>query len=142
MPFLSTSLVALAAIIVFCLGMLHLILTFRGNKFWPREAALKTTLESARIYLTPQTTFWKAWLCFNATHSLGALFFGIMYAYLSLFAPAFFFQSYFLIGLGLVTLLCYAYFVGRTGFHTPFRGILISLLCYTTGVVFHFLRFA
>lgn len=142
MPFLSTGLVALAAIIVFCLGMLHLILTFRGNKFWPREAALKTTLESARIYLTPQTTFWKAWLCFNATHSLGALFFGIMYAYLSLLAPAFFFQSYFLIGLGLVTLLCYAYFVGRTGFRTPFRGILISLLCYTAGVVLHFLRFA
>jgi len=140
MAMLSAYLIAASAIIVFCLGTLHLVLTFRGNKFWPRDKTLKTTLESAQIHLTPQTTFWKAWICFNATHSLGAIFFGTIYAYLSLFAATFLFQSYFLISLGFVTLLCYAFFVGRTGFSTPFRGILLAMLCYTGGIVSFFLR--
>lgn len=89
MAMLSAYLIAASAIIVFCLGTLHLVLTFRGNKFWPRDKTLKTTLESAPIHLTPQTTFWKAWICFNATHSLGAMFFGTIYVYRSLFAAAF-----------------------------------------------------
>lgn len=140
MAMLPAYLVAAAAIIVGILGALHLILTYRGNKFWPRDATLKTTLESAKIYLTPQTTFWKAWICFNATHSLGALLFGAVYAYLALFGTAFFFQSYFLIGLGAVTLLSYAYLVGHTGFSTPLRGILLASLFYAAGVIVFFLR--
>jgi len=140
MAMLSAYLIATSAIIVFCLGTLHLVLTFRGNKFWPRDTALKTALTSAQIHLTPQTTFWKAWICFNATHSLGAMFFGTIYTYLSLFATTFLLQSYFLISLGFVTLICYAFFVGQTGFSTPFRGILLAMLCYTSGVVSFFLR--
>jgi hypothetical protein len=128
-------LVGASAAIVLFLGSLHLLFTYRGKRFWPRDAALKQTLESAKIYLTPQTTFWKAWICFNATHSLGAILFGLVFGYLGVFAPVFFFQSFFLMGLGAITLIAYAYLVGRTGFSTPFRGIMIALLCYAGGIV-------
>jgi len=140
MAILSAYLIAASAIIVFCLGTLHMVLTFRGNKFWPRDTALKTALESAKIHLSPQTTFWKSWICFNATHSLGAMLFGAIYVYLSLCGPVFFFQSYFLIVLGFFTLLGYAFLVGRSGFSTPFRGILLAMLFYAGGIVSFFLR--
>jgi len=137
---LPAYLVAAAAAVVFMLGSLHLVLTYRGDKFWPRDLNLKGTLEAAKIRLTPQTTFWQAWICFNATHSLGALLFGLVFGYLALAAPAFFFQSYFMVALGALTLVSYAFLVGRTGFSTPFRGILISMILYTAGVAAAYLK--
>jgi|JI10StandDraft_1071094.scaffolds.fasta_scaffold260330_2 hypothetical protein len=133
-------LIAASALIILLLGALHLLLTYRGNKFWPRDTGLKTTLETAQIHLTPQTTFWKAWICFNATHSLGAILFGLIFGYLSLAAPAFLFESRFLLALGALTLISYAILVGRTGFRTPLRGIMLALLCYTAGLISYYLK--
>lgn len=83
--------------------------------------------------LTRRTTMWRAWVGFNASHSLGAILFGLFYGYLALAHPTFLFQSRFLLGVGFATLASYA-LVGRAcWFSIPNTGIALSLVAYTAG---------
>lgn len=68
------------------------------------------------------------------------MLFGSVYGYLSLYGTTFFFQSYFLIGIGAATFASYAFLVGRTGFSTPFRGVMLAGVFYTAGILVFLLR--
>jgi len=128
-------LVAASAAVVFTLGALHLWYTFRGNKLHPRDPELRARLEQVPLVLTRQTTMWKAWIGFNASHSYGALLFGAIYGYLALVHAAFLFQSWFLLWLGLLALVAYAFLAKRYWFSVPFRGILLAIAFYTGALV-------
>jgi len=117
------------------LGALHLWYTFRGNKLHPRDPELRARLEQAPLVLTRQTTMWKAWVGFNASHSYGALLFGAVYGYLALVHGDFLFQSRFLLSLGLLALLAYAFLGKRYWFSVPFRGILLATAFYVVALV-------
>ena len=118
-----------AAIALF-LGSLHLLYTFRGPKLLPRDATLQQRMSEVTPVLTRETTMWKAWVGFNASHSFGAMLFGLVYGYLALAHPAFLFGSTFLVMVGLLLLVGYAFLGKRYWFSIPFRGILASLLLY------------
>ena len=77
------TLVAGCAIFV-VLGAMHLWLTFFGTSFEPREAKLADDMKRVNPVLTRQTTMWKAWVGFNASHSLGAILFGAVYIVIAL----------------------------------------------------------
>jgi len=128
-------LVAASAAIIFVLGALHLLYTFRGTKLHPRDPELRARLEQVPLVLTRQTTMWKAWIGFNASHSYGALLFGAVYAYLALVHSAFLFQSWYLLSLGLLLLLGYAFLGKRYWFSIPFRGILVATVLYVCALV-------
>ena len=130
MPTLPALLVALSALIIFALGLLHLWITFRGTGLQPRDAALLQALKAVSPMLTRETTMWNAWIGFNASHSFGALLFGVIYGYLALAAPALLFSSLFLRAVGLLLLGAYAWLGKRYWFRIPFRGIVAALLCY------------
>jgi hypothetical protein len=117
------------------LGALHLWYTFRGNKLHPRDPELRARLEQAPLVLTRQTTMWKAWVGFNASHSYGALLFGAVYGYLALVHGDFLFQSRFLLSLGLLALLAYAFLGKRYWFSVPFRGILLATVFYVIALI-------
>ena len=125
-PYLLAGSVAIALL----LGSLHLLYTFRGPKLLPRDAALQQRMAEVTPVLTRETTMWKAWVGFNASHSFGAMLFGLVYGYLALAHPAFLFGSPFLVTVGLLLLLGYAFLGKRYWFSVPFRGILASLLLY------------
>ena len=128
-------LVAASAAIILLLGMIHLLYTFRGNKLHPRDSALEARLKEVSPVITRETTMWKAWIGFNASHSYGAILFGLVYGYLALFHGAFLFGSPFLLVLGLVLLAGYA-FLGRAyWFSVPFRGIVLSTALYVAALV-------
>ena len=135
MSALPPLLVAASAAVVFTLGALHLWYTFRGNKLHPRDPELRARLEQVPLVLTRQTTMWKAWIGFNASHSYGALLFGAIYGYLALVHAAFLFQSWFLLWLGLLALVAYAFLAKRYWFSVPFRGILLAIAFYTGALV-------
>ena len=78
MQVLASLLVTASAAIVGVLGALHLLYTFHGTKLLPRESGVRETMESSGLELTQQTTVWRAWIGFNASHSLGALLFGLV----------------------------------------------------------------
>lgn len=138
-PTLSAVLVALGAAVVLLLGLAHLFFTFYGNKFDPRDAQLKVRLMEVSPVITRQTTMWRAWIGFNASHSYGAILFGLVYGYLALLHSAFLFDSVFLLALGLLLLLAYAVLGRVYWFSTPFRGILLAATLYGLGLVVQFI---
>jgi hypothetical protein len=84
--------------------------------------------------ITEQTTFWRAWIGFNASHSLGAMLFGFIYSYLAISYPEVLFTSVPLQICGLVVLATYLLLAMRYWFITPIAGISISLMCYVVGM--------
>lgn len=116
--------------IVMVLGLIHLLYTFSGDKLEPRDNALKARMKEVPLVITPETTVWKAWVGFNASHSSSAILFGVVYGYLSIAHSAFLAQSPFLQLLGLLFLGWYAFLAKRYWFNAPFRGILLATLLY------------
>jgi hypothetical protein len=130
---------AASALVVFMLGSVHLLYTFRGEKLRPRDAALEAQMKSVSPILTRQTTMWRAWIGFNASHSLGAIFFGLIYGYLALAQSQVLFHSHFLMLVGLALLLGYVALARAYWFSIPFRGILLSLGLYLGAFVANWL---
>ena len=85
--------------------------------------------------LTHETTMWKAWIGFNASHSFGAILFGLVYGYLALAQSSFLFQSTFLLLVGLFLLAGYAFLAKVYWFSVPFRGIVLSTGLYVAALV-------
>lgn len=132
---LAQTLIAASAAIIFTLGVVHLFYTFWSTKLHPRDPELETRLKAVSPVITRQTTMWKAWVGFNASHSFGAILFGAVYAYLALVESAFLFRSTFLCFLGLLLLAGYIVLGKLYWFSVPFRGILIAFACYAAGLV-------
>lgn len=124
-----------SASVIFALGALHLIFTFRSNRFHPRDAALLVRLQEVSPIITRQTSMWKAWVGFNASHSYGAILFGLIYGYLALIQPVVLLSSWFLMPLGLVVLFAYLFLAWRYWFSTPFWGIVIAIVFYVLGLI-------
>jgi hypothetical protein len=130
---LARILMSLSAAIILALGTLHLAYTFGGRKLAPRDAAVQAGMSASHLVITRQTTMWRAWVGFNASHSLGAILFGLVYGYLALAHPGLLFQSWFLLAVGLCMLAAYLVLAKLYWFSTPFAGILVAFACYLAG---------
>lgn len=132
---LASWLIALSALIILTLGALHLLYTFHGPKLRPRDASLEVRMKEVHPVLTRQTTMWKSWIGFNASHSQGAIFFGLIYGYLALAQGRLLFESPFLQLTGLAMLVGYAVLGKRYWFNVPYRCILIATAFYVAALV-------
>ena len=124
----------LSAGVVLMLGVIHLGYTFSGTKLNPRDPSLQVAMSQTTPLITKDTTMWRCWVGFNATHSLGLILFGLFFGYLALAQPRLLFESWFLLTTGMATLaallvLCRMYF-----FNAPLLGISIASICYVIGV--------
>jgi hypothetical protein len=133
---LSSVLLGLSAAIVFILGSAHLYFTFNGDKFYPRDADLTGRLKQTSPRISRQTTMWNAALGFHASHSLGAILFGLIYFYLSIETSHFLFHSLFLQLLGLAYLSVMLVLAFKFWFSLPFRGLLVASSLYLGGILF------
>src|SRR6266478_6400821 len=131
----SQVLIAGSVAIILALGLLHLLYTFRGPKLHPRDPALETRMKLVSPVITRQTTMWKAWVGFNASHSYGAILFGLVYGYLATAQSSLLFQSPFLLLAGLLLLAGYAVLGKAYWFSVPFRGIVLSTALYVAALV-------
>lgn len=129
---LASALIALSAVISVALGLLHLVYTFHGTNLHPRDAELRSKMENALPVLTNETTMWKAWIGFNATHSLGLLLFGVIYGYLALAQRQLLFRSGFLLVTGFMMWAAYAYVCRHYFFSDPFRSVVLAGILYLT----------
>lgn len=127
-------LIALSAAIVLVLGLLHLFFTFFGTRFQPRDAALGEQMKVVSPRITGQTSMWRAWVGFNASHSLGAMLFGLIYGYLALSQPLLLQHSSFLLGLGALFLASLLLLARRYWFRVPLIGISCALVLYLSGL--------
>ena len=128
----------ISAGIILSLGTMHLLYTFVGKKLTPRDPVLQESMRSVSPVISKETTMWKAWLGFNASHSLGAILFGLIYGYLAFWHSAFLFASYFLLFVGGGLLASFAILGKLYWFYLPFRATLVALACYCTAVVLYF----
>ena len=135
MPTLPSLLLAASALTILSLGAAHLWLTYRGKAFEPRDAALKQRLEEVSPLISRQTTMWRASVGFHASHSAGAMLFGLVYGYLALGHAAMLFASRVMILLGLVYLASMVALGYRYWFSTPFRGALVALCLYVAALI-------
>jgi hypothetical protein len=129
----ATILMVLSASIIFTLGVVHLVYTFWGPKLTPRDPALQISMSQIAPVVTKETTMWRCWVGFNASHSMGLILF-LVFGFLALAHGQLLFQSPFLLVVGLAMLggfvvLCKVYF-----FSVPFTGISISLACYVASI--------
>jgi hypothetical protein len=131
----ASLLVAVSAGTLLSFGTLHLLFTFCGPKFLPRDPTLKARMEAVSPVISGETTMWKAWIGFNASHSLGAMLFGLVYGYLALTQPALLFGSAFLLLVGFALLSSFLWLGWRYWFSVPFRGIALAWICYVLALV-------
>ena len=127
-------LMIVSASIVFTLGAFHLGYTFWGSNLTPRDPALQISMTQISPVITKETTMWRCWVGFNASHSMGLILFGLVFGFLALAHDQILFRSPFLLVVGLAMLggfvvLCKLYF-----FSAPLTGISISLACYVASV--------
>lgn len=126
---LARNLILASSGIILAMGLLHLGYIFLTDKFSPHgDAALETRLKQVSPNISRDTTMWKAWVGFNASHSLGAV-----YGYLDLYHVALLLQDRFLAVFGGLFLLCYLILATRYWFSVPLAGILLALLLYLGG---------
>lgn len=116
----------LSCLIVFVLGGMHAWLTLVSEKFSPRDDVLKARLQEVSPRISKQTTMWRAGLGFHYSHSLGAILFASVYAYLAWFGWDFLMQSVFLRALGLVYLLTMLTLAVKFWFRIPVIGLVFS----------------
>lgn len=134
----ASLLVACSGTIVLALGLVHLLYTFHGPKLTPRDAGLKAAMQADSPQISRQTTMWRAWISFNASHSIGAILFGLLYGYLACARPEVLWGSAFLCGLGLAVLLSYVGLGWLYWFRVPFTGVVVSALLFTAGLIGRF----
>jgi hypothetical protein len=128
-------LMILSASIIFTLGVVHLVYTFWGPNLTPRDPALQISMSQISPVITKETTMWRCWVGFNASHSMGLILFGLVFGFLALAHGQLLFESPFLLVVGLAMLggfvvLCKVYF-----FRAPLTGVSISLACYVASIL-------
>jgi len=124
-----------ASVIYVILGTIHLLYTFFTNKFSVRDRETEERMKKTFPVLTKETTMWQAWISFNGSHSIGAIFFGLVNLLLA--------AGYFTMLSGSVPMLlltcgisCFYLFLGiKYWFVIPRTGILISTFCFGAGAI-------
>lgn len=113
---IAISLMTLSTLLLLILGVLHLVYTFSGPKLTPRDPALQARMSEVHLVITRQTTMWRAWIGFNASHSMGTIL------------P-------FLLVVGFAMLGGLAVLARRYWFRVPFAGVVAALGCYVLSIV-------
>ena len=80
---ISRILIAACAAIILFFGSVHLAYTFFTDQLTPVEGQMETAMKRVVPRISSGTTMWKAWVGFNASHSMGLMLFGLIYGYLT-----------------------------------------------------------
>ncbi|HVI45839.1 MAG TPA: hypothetical protein VM802_13275 [Chitinophaga sp.] len=123
------------AVIISLMGLLHLRATLFTNKLYPRKEQLIKDMEETPLVMTEQLTMWKSWIGFNATHSSGALFIGIVNYYLALKHFDFLNNSHFLLLFTIATVTFYVWVAARFWFKVVLGLLTIACLCFITSYI-------
>ncbi|ODV42381.1 hypothetical protein AWV79_27540 [Cupriavidus sp. UYMMa02A] len=117
------------------LGAVHLTYTFTSRKLHPKDQNTAVLMQASSPVISGRTTMWNAWIGFNASHSFGAILFGVFYLYLTQAAPGLLTASLFLQLVGALALAAYAVVAKRYWFRTPLLGIFLAFSLYLAGAI-------
>ena len=126
--------------IFFILGAIHLYYTFFTTKFDPRNRSVTGVMENTSPRLTHETTMWKAWTGFNASHGAGAMFIGLVNILLALKYFYVIEDSFLFSFLTIITSVFYLWLAKRYWFSIPFYSLLVATICFVASPVTSFFR--
>ena len=117
------------------LGFVHLFYTFFTDKFTPYNPDATQAMKSTSPNITKETTVWRAWIGFNASHSLGAILFAAIYIPLAFSHIQFITNNSWFSVLPSIIGFSYLLLAKNYWFKIPFFGILISTICFVSAFV-------
>ena len=117
------------------LGTVHLLYTFFTNKFEAHDSSVTEAMKGTSPILTKETSVWKAWVGFNASHSLGAMLVAAVYIPLTTTYFNIIQQSVWFSLLPVIVGLSYLVLAKKYWFRIPFIGVLISTICFVGAAV-------
>lgn len=132
---LEQILLIIGAAIIGILGTLHLQRLIFTNSFSSRDSRVKDAMKGDSPLLTEETSMWKAWIGFNASHSLGAMIFAAFYVLLASRHMEVLRDTKSFSLLAVVTGVSYLYLARKYWFRLPFTGILIATLCFLVSAI-------
>src|SRR5258708_21291170 len=132
---LARSLMVGSAAILLALGTLHLVYTFWGPALRPRDPAVQALMSQTHLVLTRQTTMWRAWIGFNASHSMGAMLFRLVFGYLPLLPVQLLLRSPLLLIFGGVMLVGIVGLAQRYSFSVPLLSTCRALRPFRSSLV-------
>jgi len=132
---MAQALLTIGAGIFLILGSIHLIYTFRSNHFAARDPVVTNAMKKTSPVLTRETTIWKAWVGFNASHSLGAIFFALIYIPLALFHLELLESSNWFAWLPVAVGISYLALAKNYWFRIPLIGIMVATICFIVAAV-------
>ncbi|MDA0130584.1 hypothetical protein OH458_21200 [Vibrio sp. MarTm2] len=127
---MSQILIIIGVSIFGVLGAIHLVYTFFTEKFNPYDASVFTAMKNTSPRLTKETTMWRAWVGFNASHSLGAMLLPAIYLPLAVNHFEVIKNSIWFSLLPVAVGVSYLILAKKYWFKIPFLGVLISLVCF------------
>lgn len=123
------------SVIIALLGLLHLRGTFFSNMFATRNPKLGEEMKVSYPVISKDMTMWNAWISFNATHSVAAIFIGVINFYLALRHYDFMLQDHFFFLLTIAAMSFIVWLSIRYWFSTIRIGVTVVLLCYVASYV-------
>lgn len=127
---MAQSLIIIGAAIFGILGLVHLMLTFFSDKFEAHNSAVSASMKSERINITKETTIWKAWVGFNASHSLGAILIALIFIPLVIQTPSVVMDSLYYLSLLALYSAVYLFLAVKYWFKVPVIGFAVAGLCF------------
>lgn len=127
---LEQALLVTGALIFGVLGSIHLVYTFAGNRFDPRDAATRVAMQATSPAISRRTTMWQAWIGFNASHSIGAMVFAAFMLLLTLRHMDFLRANPAFAWLALANAAAWFAVGCRYWFRTPLTGIGVAGGCF------------
>lgn len=121
------------------LGSLHLYYTFFTSKFEARNNTVTIEMKNTSPVLTDETSMWNAWIGFNASHSAGAIFIGLVNILLAAQYFPILQNSVSIIALNLATAIFYCWLAKKYWFRIPFKWILLATGCFATASIINYL---
>lgn len=117
------------------LGTIHLYYTFFTNKFSARDHSTVDQMKKAYPVITKKTSMWKAWIGFNASHSIGAMYFGGINLLLAISFFEFLESHWPLPVLTSLVSLFYLFLGFRFWFDIPRAGTIVAAICYLAATI-------
>lgn len=127
---LAQSLLLAACALLLVFGLAHLLYTYSGDKLRPRDLSLESHMRDTHMHITRQTSVWRAWIGFNASHSLGIILFSVLYGWLAWRQPDLLFHGRFLGLVGAAVLFSYLVLAWKYWFSVPLLGVSVASLLY------------
>jgi len=125
----------IGSIIIVILGSIHLYYTFFTNKFSSRNERMMGEMKSSSPIITKETSMWKAWMGFNASHSSGAIFIGVINSYLAFQYFRVLQSDNFFFLFNILTIGFYVWLAKKYWFKIPFTGLLMTFICFIVSYI-------